>query len=164
LRDGGTHFVCANPECPAYTEPIDADENAAANVGLRFLRGVDGIRATINESGKVVRSIGFVKPDTILFRSDNFDGSGDPYWAAASVSTNTSPRRSAKSLTPDAQSTEIDEDDSGGAFYLFRDPSDSFRRRDHWFERKVFWSAVARACASGIKAANASRFGADDED
>src|SRR5690606_3526274 len=49
LRDGGSFFVCANRNCHVHTNPISADENAAANVGLRFLRGMDGVRVEVTD-------------------------------------------------------------------------------------------------------------------
>lgn len=61
LREDGTHFVCANQNCEAHKKPIDADFNAAANIGLRFLRGMDGIGATVDRAGNILRGIGFVE-------------------------------------------------------------------------------------------------------
>jgi len=167
LRDGGTHFVCAKSGCPIHSQPINADENAAANIGLRFLRGVDGIRVTINPNGKVARSVGYVPPGMVLTQAGDANTSqGEPYWSgdAAGASTGSS-RRGGGTRNEPSPETDIEDDaESGGVRVLFRDPSGGFRCRDHWFEGKVYWAAVARSCAAGIKAVNASRFGSDEGD
>jgi len=170
LRDGGTHFVCANPNCPVRSAPIDADENAAANIGLRFLRGVDGVRATISANGKVAKSIGYVLPGIMLTQAGGGDSSqGEPYWRdgsadGQSAGSSRKRRESREKRAPESNIEEENEDASGRTRYLFRDPSGGLRCRDHWFEGKVFWGVVAQSCAAGIKAVNASRVGSVDED
>lgn len=168
LRDGGTHFVCANTKCSVHSTPIDADENAAGNVGLRFLRGIDGIRATISGNGTVTRSIGYVDPDTVLMQVGDGEASErEPYWSngdgGRSRTRTAAGRKGVRGASTPADDIE-DEDGASGVRVLFRDPSGGFRATEHWFEGKVFWGAVARACAAGIKATNASRFGFADDD
>lgn len=167
LRDGGTHFVCASTSCPVHSTPIDADENAAGNVGLRFLRGIDGIRATISGNGTVTRSIGYVDRGTVLVQVGDGEASErEPYWSngdGGRSRTRTAERRKGVAGSPVPGDDIEDDDESGGVRVLFRDPSGGFRDNDRWFEGKVFWGAVARVCADGIKATNASRFGADDD-
>lgn len=167
LRDGGTHFVCANSTCPVHSTPVNADENAAANIGLRFLRGVDGIRATIAANGTVTRSIGYVPRGMVLLADGNEGPSqNEPYWRDASADSRLT--GSSKSRRGDRQEPTredaIEDDESGVARVLFRDPSGKFRCQDHWFEGKVFWGGVARSCAACIKAVNASRFASDEGD
>ncbi|MCL4211649.1 MAG: type V CRISPR-associated protein Cas12b, partial [Phycisphaerales bacterium] len=168
LRDGGSHFVCANTKCPVHSTPIDADENAAGNVGLRFLRGIDGIRATISGNGMVTRSIGYVDPGTVLVQVGDGEASErEPYWGngdGGRSRTRTAAGRKGVAGSPAPADDIEDDDESGGVRILFRDPSGGFRSNDRWFEGKVFWGAVARACAAGINATNASRFGSDDDD
>lgn len=168
LRDGGTHFVCANTNCPVHSTPIDADENAAGNVGLRFLRGIDGIRATISGNGTVTRSIGYVDPGTVLVQAGDGEASErEPYWGngdGGRSRTRTAAGRNVVAGSPVPADDIEDDDESGGVRVLFRDPSGGFRANDRWFEGKVFWGGVARACAAGINATNASRFGSDDDD
>lgn len=168
LRDGGTHFVCANTGCPVHSTPIDADENAAGNVGLRFLRGIDGIRATISGNGAVTRSIGYVDPGTVLVQAGDVEASErEPYWSKGDggrSQTRTAAGRKGVAGSPAPADDIEDDDESGGARVLFRDPSGGFRANDRWFEGKVFWGAVARACAAGVNATNASRFGSADDD
>lgn len=168
LRDGGTHFVCANPACCLHTAPINADENAAANIGLRFLRGIDGIRVTINANGKVTKSVGYVPPETILVRSKQAVSQREPFWTVP-ADTDAVVSRRPTATTSDGGAVggateEEDDDGTGGANCLFRDPFGGFRCVDRWFEGKVFWGAVARSCAAGIKAENASRFGSENQD
>lgn len=170
LRDGGTHFVCANASCPVHLTPIDADENAAANIGLRFLRGVDGFRVTIGATGKVTKSIGYVPPELILTQANDANANTpgrEPFWQSAEggdalVGTAGGGRRNRKESAPAVDAE--DDDESGSSRILYRDPSGGFRCRDRWFEGKVYWAAVARSCAAGIKAENASYFGLADED
>jgi hypothetical protein len=168
LRDGGTHFVCANSSCPVHKTPIDADENAAGNIGLRFLRGIDGIRVTISGRGTVTRSIGYVEPGTVLTQVGAGEASeSEPYWhnGAGGCAPTHAPNGSKGVRGASTPADDIDDDDeSGGVRTLFRDPSGRFRCRDRWFEGKVFWGMVARSCAVGIKATNASRFGTDEGD
>jgi hypothetical protein len=155
LRDGGEYFVCANSGCEVHRKPMNADHNAAAVVGLRFLRGVDGIRVTISGNGTVTRSIGYVPPNLRLEQ----DNSGmDSSWSA-----HTGNKGSTRGRTPNPEEdgTSNDDEEAGGARTLFRDPSGKFRCANRWFERKTFWGLVARSCAAGVKAANASRFGAE---
>lgn len=165
LRDGGTHFVCSNQNCALHRNPISADENAAANIGLRFLRGIEGIRVTIKGNGSVAKSIGYVEPGLVLVPADASES--EQYWRQKDGGR--SPTRTAKGrkgvrAAPAPQDESEDDDESGGVHILFRDPSGGFRARDRWFEGKVFWGAVARACAAGINATNASRFGSTDDD
>ncbi|QYK48354.1 MAG: type V CRISPR-associated protein Cas12b [Phycisphaeraceae bacterium] len=168
LRDGGTHFVCANTSCPVHSTPIDADENAAGNVGLRFLRGIDGIRATINGNGAVSSSIGYVAPGTVLEPVGDGEASErEPYWSNRHGDRSRTPAAKAHKGVQGASTPADDIEDEyepGGVRVLFRDPSGGFRVNDRWFEGKFFWGAVARACAAGINATNASRFGATDDD
>ncbi|MBX3497559.1 MAG: type V CRISPR-associated protein Cas12b [Parvibaculum sp.] len=168
LRDGGTHFVCASTSCPVHSTPIDADENAAGNVGLRFLRGIDGIRATISGNGTVTRSIGYVDRGTVLVQVGDGEASErEPYWSngdGGRSRTRTAERRKGVAGSPVPGDDIEDDDESGGVRVLFRDPSGGFRDNDRWFEGKVFWGAVARVCAAGINATNASRFGSADDD
>lgn len=49
-------------------------------------------------------------------------------------------------------------EDEGAGTWLFRDPSGKALPASRWYEPKVFWGEVARYSASGIKAANASRW------
>jgi hypothetical protein len=163
LRDGGTHFVCANAGCPVYSTPINADENAAANIGLRFLRGVDGVRATITANGAVTASVGYVPPGAVLIAARSQDSAQEePYWHSTSAQGYR--RRNKKNRDESMPAIDSDDDELTGMQYLFRDPSGRFRCRDHWFEGKIYWGAVARSCASGIHAVNASRYASADED
>lgn len=168
LRDGGTHFVCANDKCSVHSTPIDADENAAGNVGLRFLRGINGIRVTISGNGTVAGSIGYVEPGTVLAPAGAGEASeSEPYWrngdGGRAPTRAPKGRKGVRVASTPADDIE-DDDESGGVRILFRDPSGGFRANDRWFEGKVFWGAVARACAAGINATNASRFGSADDD
>jgi hypothetical protein len=164
LRDGGGYFVCANSNCDVHINPINADENAAANIGLRFLRGVDAVRLTLNATGKIARSIGYVVPGTVL--QENKTGA-ERFWNATSE-FDKSKRRAKKAAISNndgtSAATDEDDDETGGALLLFRDPSGGFRSADRWFESKVFWPSVMFACASGINAAKASLFGASQDD
>ncbi|HTV47689.1 MAG TPA: type V CRISPR-associated protein Cas12b [Phycisphaerae bacterium] len=155
LRDGGTHFVCANSECPVHCKPINADENAAANIGLRFLRGVDAIRIEINSSGKVVKNIGYMPNNTVLTRTEGKDGDV-PFWIESNQRNG--------AVDGVANESTIDEDEQFDERYLFRDPSGVFLCNDYWFAKKDFWGKAAKSCASGIKATNASQSGLDSED
>lgn len=165
LRDGGTHFVCANAGCSVHSQPINADENAAANIGLRFLRGVDGIRVTISANGRVTKSVGYVAPGMVLTQAG--DAQGEQYWSdAAATGSSTGPTRRRRGTRDESapDTDNDDEDESGGVRSLFRDPSGGFRCPDRWFEAKVYWAAVAQSCAAGTKGVNASRFGSDELD
>lgn len=168
LRDGGTHFVCANNRCSVHSTPIDADENAAGSVGLRFLRGIEGIRVTISGKGTVTRSIGYVEPGTVLAPAGAGEASeNEPYWrnGDGGRAPTRAPKGSKRVRGASTPADDIEDDDeSGGVRILFRDPSGGFRANDRWFEGKFFWGAVARACAAGINATNASRFGSADDD
>lgn len=167
LRDGGTHFVCANRNCTLNKKPINADENAAANIGLRFLRGIDGLRVGIGASGKVTKSIGHVPPGLVLERSaESRLRQGEPYWMKREDGdpiTGSAKRRRKLPSVPDSEVSEDEDDDTAGAHYLFRDPSGTFLLADRWYEGKYFWGGVARECAIGIKAENASRFATGED-
>jgi hypothetical protein len=168
LRDGGTHFVCSNRGCTIHQAPIDADENAAANIGLRFLRGTDGLRATISASGIVARSIGFFPPDKILVVPDARETKpAEPYWIEQAKGQETRKRRGTSATVDHVQPAVLElsadsDDDATGGQVLFRDPSGCFRPRDRWYEGRVFWRGVAIAAACGISAANASAVGTEE--
>lgn len=162
LRDGGSFFVCANRNCHVHTNPISADENAAANVGLRFLRGMDGVRVEVTDGGTIIRSIGYVALNMGLVKCDTSDGT---YWIANN--TDSAKRASKKRRQDSSTQPELDTDDddeAGGTLMLFRDPSGQFRPKDRWYDAKDFWSCVVRACASGIDATDASSSGPTEDD
>jgi len=168
LRDGGSHFVCANRKCDAHETPIDADENAAANIGLRFLRGVEGLRVTLSGNGAIFKSIvGYVNPGLKLIPADTEQLNGsDPFWHApnSGASVGKTKRKTRNQNQATIEEDTNGDDDAGGLQTLFRDPSGTFRPDDRWFQGKVFWGAVARACAAGIKGANASFIGSEAAD
>jgi hypothetical protein len=163
LRDGGTHFVCSNRACLHHSRPIDADENAAANIGLRFLRGTDDFKVWITGDGRPRRQLTYQRVIQFVERTAS-DASKERFWTAQSdADSDGIPRRYSgrrrKALIADSgRSFEADdgEDETeSGLCQLFRDPSGHFRPADCWFDRKVFWGLVAAAASSGIAAANA---------
>lgn len=159
LRDGGSHFVCSNSRCRFHTEPMNADENAAANVGLRFLRGVEGLRITINGKGAVTKSVGYIPAGTVLKPQDSGESS---FWTVESDKGLGSRKKAAEqSSGPYVNGADDEQDETVGERYLFRDPSGTFRRAESWFEAKVFWHDVAVSCAAGVHAANASHTGTE---
>ena len=150
LRDGGTHFVCASRNCQVSQRPIDADENAAANIGLWFLRGIDDFRVKIDASGKPSRALLY----TPIARFEHIPDADAPYWQAARAATTARKRKVKESL----QEQEVSSEDDGAGAWLFRDPSGNAFPAGRWYEPRCFWGEVARYAASGIKAANASRW------
>lgn len=154
LRDGGTHFACANRSCVLHALPVNADENAAANIGLRFLRGFEGIRVTINDAGAVTKPVGHISPGTVL-KSDHSDSVS--FWVAITEEDGLSRKKSARGQSASmAENLQDREEETGGERYLFRDPSGRFLRAERWYTGKDFWTRVAAACANGIRAVNAN--------
>jgi hypothetical protein len=153
MREGGTHFACANPQCPSHLNPIDADENAAANIGLRFLRGMEDFRTWITLEGRCLKPLRYA-PDLSFVKSSPEDG-GD-FWTL-SVQQQPPRRRAQRRKAEGEESAETDGEhiDSGNVICLFRDPSGNAIRADRWCEQDVFWNVVRRRVAAGIKAANA---------
>ena len=162
LRDGGTHFVCASGQCTNHIKPINADENAAANIGLRFLRGTEDFKVWINGQGKPSRGLKYTTV-TRFTLAENFGNSDEPFWIVSSDATPQKGR--GKKVVSDSEDiAEIEDEGESGGHQLFRDPSGSVSAADRWFEGKVFWANVARKAAYGVKAANASRFGSGEEE
>jgi hypothetical protein len=155
LLDGGTHFVCANSACALHAQPFNADENAAANIGLRFLGGFEGIRVTINGTGAVTKPVGYISPGIVLKPNDS---DGIPFWIAVAGEAGQSRKKSAgKRDAPMTADSEEGEEEMGGEKCLFRDPSGKFLCAERWYSGKDFWTQVAAACAKGIHAANPSQ-------
>ena len=153
LQDGGTHFVCACRNCSVNSCPIDADQNAAANVGLWFLRGIDDFRVKVDGAGKPSRSLRY----TAIARFVDVADAEPPYWEASTEAASARRRTAAKALDEEEESGE----EAGAGTWLFRDPSGNLPlpfRANRWYEPKCFWGAVANFAASGIKAANASHW------
>jgi hypothetical protein len=159
LLEGGTHFVCANDSCDCHKHPINADENAAANVGLWFLRGREDFRARITGSGRVESTLEFVD-------GERFQEQGT-YWKLASredEAKSKKGRQSAKSAGEDADEEEPDDDETGMGITLYRDPSGQALWNDRWYEASSFWGRIATKAAKGIDAANVEQFAVDVED
>jgi hypothetical protein len=159
VREGGTHFVCANRDCPIHTEPIDADENAAANIGLRFLRGVEDFRTRVTPEGKLVKKLRY--PTVECFVKND----GGDFWRQPSqeqAEARAPKRKRIKSdVTDDEEPSEVESEATSVG--LIRDPSGKALPAQNWYEEAVFWGHVARKVAGGIKAANAEAFSVADE-
>ncbi len=155
LRDGGTHFVCSNRDCSAHAMPVNADENAAANIGLWFLRGIDDFRVKIDGSGKPARPLRFIIAD----RFKRIGPDDDPFWQ---VAEDAKQRRRATSKE-DSENEEQDDEESSGT-WLFRDPSGKSFDACRWYAPKCFWGKVAEFSAAGIKAANGSLWSELEDD
>jgi hypothetical protein len=161
VREGGTHFVCANRHCPVHTEPIDADENAAANIGLRFLRGVEDFRTRVTPDGRLVKKLSYSTVERLdLVKSDGGDFWRQPSGERAETK---SPRRKRPEQGAAAEEDLSEEDDEGSSIGVLRDPTGKALPSDDWYEEGVFWGHVARQVAAGIKAANADAFTPADE-
>lgn len=157
LRDGGTHFVCANGRCANYTKPINADENAAANIGLRFLRGTEDFKVWINGQGKPSKGLKY----TVVTRfklGEGIGNSDEPFWIASSDAA-PQKRRERNLVSDNDDMVEIEDEGESEGRQLFRDPSGSVRAADHWYEGNVFWGITKKNAASGVKAANSLGFG-----
>lgn len=165
LRDGGTHFVCANRKCALHLNLVNADENAAANIGLRFLRGMEDFKVWVSGTGKPSKSLKYMAPARFELDRES-ESTREPFWvpvADGKPGTGKSKAAALKSRdkTNVSDSDDIDENDeesAGGGCHIFCDPSGNVRARDHWFERKVYWTIVAREAAIGIHAANSYQF------
>lgn len=155
LREGGTHFVCSNRNCSAHTRPIDADENAAANIGLWFLRGIDDFRVKIDGAGKPGRPLRFL----IATRFQRIGSDNDPFWLIVEDT-----RRQKRVTSTENSENEEEEDDESSGTWLFRDPSGKSFCSDHWYPPKLFWGRIAEFSAAGIKTANGSFWSQLDED
>lgn len=153
LRDGGTHFVCSNSRCSTNIKPVNADENAAANIGFWFLRGLDEFRINIDVSGKPTKSLRILPINR--FVSD--ESSGVVFWRAATDSDGPK-KKDKKSSDMDGEEEDSNEQETGGT-WLFRDPSGNSFSAHRWYEPKWFWNEVSRYSANGINAANDSRWG-----
>ena len=151
LRDGGTHFVCSNHNCSVNSRPTNADENAAANIGIWFLRGIEDFRVKIDGSGRPANPLRFTNIDR--FAQEQMSDAS--YWRAA-TNADTSKKKRKQSDNDDVGVEDDSDEDTTGA-WLFRDPSGFAFPKERWFEPKWFWNEVARYAAAGIKAANALR-------
>jgi hypothetical protein len=131
--------------------PMDADENAAANIGLWFLRGREDFRVRINGSGIVLTNPQFVAASKFL--QDTIGNC----WR---------PEEDGKGKTPTESydaSDQDDDEDRGEGQTLFRDPSGKAFDKDCWYEASSFWGRIASIAGSAIEAANAERFATDDD-
>ncbi len=163
VREGGTHFACANAHCTAHCIPINADENAAGNIGLRFLRGVEDFRARITTDGKLTHELRYSAIDCL--KKDD----GQNFWRsneAALTNQTTRKGKRVKRHTAEDDDEPSDENDEsgGGAVTVIRDPSGFSLPAENWYEEGEFWCHIARMVATGLKAANADMFNESDDD
>lgn len=148
----GTHFVCANAACERHAQPVNADLNASANIGLRWLRGSEDFRAVVHpKNDRLVRKLRFIPASG--FRPH--DGGYVPCQVKGG-----------------SKSVPIDDDHDAGSGYkvLFRDPTGKVAGLGKgilWYEAKKFWGIARKLAVKKIRAAWASfeeGGEADDED
>ena len=147
LIEGGKEFVCANAKCSAHDEPLNADENAAANIGLRFLRGVEDFRTKVNPAGALKGKLRF-ETGIHSFRPPV---SGSPFWSPMAEPAQ---KKKIGAAAPGADVDEAGDADESGVVVLFRDPSGAFRNKQYWYEGKIFWSNVMMAVEAKIAGAS----------
>lgn len=155
LRDGGTHFVCSNRKCKVHNLPINADENAAANIGLWFLRGIEDFKTKIDSKGKVLNPLRHLVIGQFQQSQDEFNRSCWCLATEAAQSTEKPIRRinTVRTNEEDIDTTDdTDEQESSGVRWVFRDPSGNSFASDCWYEAKDFWNRLKQFSAQGIKA------------
>ncbi len=120
--------------------PIDADVNAAANIGLRFLRGIEDFRVRIDGGGRPKKSLRYANVE----RFDEMPephGGAMPYWQPSSTTKKRNEKAKLEDEATEASARDGAEEDAIPE-QLFRDPSGHVFSADRWYLADRFWGHV----------------------
>lgn len=131
----GEDFLCSNSNCPQGQKPVNADENAASNIGRRFLQGVPPDFRLVCEGA----------PNNLLrVKSGEWKGKflkpvSEVSWVVVAEEKGMRKRVRNEPIADQEDEMEMGEDNIK---ILFTDPV-SFKGR--WMESRLFWGQVRQS-------------------